>query len=220
MIKIFFLFWTTLIFNIATTFLAVAQENSFEAEIRAFEKQDSVKMPQKGQTLLFGSSSFRLWDNWKEDLSGYQVFNRGFGGSQMSDALYFFDRMVVPYQPKIILLYEGDNDINAGKTPNEVFNGFVEFAQKVKTKLPKAKLYFVAIKPSPSRLKLIEKQKEANKLIQNYCQKNKAFLGFIDIFSPMLKKGVPQMEHFKEDSLHLNQKGYDIWKKIIRAALK
>lgn len=202
------------------TNLAIAQQNAFEAEIAAFEKQDSQKKPEIGQILLFGSSSFRLWDNWKEDLAGYPVINRGFGGSQMSDALYFFDRMVTPYQPTKILLYEGDNDINAGKTPKEVFDGFVEFAKKVKTKLPKAKLYFVAIKPSPSRLKILDKQKEANQLIANYCNKNKSFLGFIDIATPMLKKGVPQMIHFKADSLHLNQKGYDIWKGKIRKVLK
>lgn len=200
--------------------LAIAQQNTFEAEIAAFEKQDSQNKPEIGQILLFGSSSFRLWDNWKEDLAGYPVINRGFGGSQMSDALYFFDRMVIPYQPKIILLYEGDNDIGAGKTPQEVLNGFMEFAQKVKIKLPNTKLYFVAIKPSPSRIKLIEKQKETNKMVQNYCKKNKSFLGFIDIFSPMLKRGVPQMIHFKADSLHLNQKGYDIWKGKIRKVLK
>ncbi len=202
------------------TNLAIAQENTFEAEIAAFEKQDSQNKPAIGQILLFGSSSFRLWDNWKEDLAGFSVINRGFGGSQMSDALYFFDRMVVSYQPKTILLYEGDNDLSAGKTPQEVLNGFIEFAGKVKTKLPKTKLYFVAIKPSVSRIKLIEKQKETNKLIQNYCKKNKSFLGFIDIFSPMLKKGAPQMVHFKADSLHLNQKGYDIWKGKIRRVLK
>lgn len=198
----------------------VLAQNTFEAEIKAFEKLDSVQMPAKGQILLYGSSSFRLWDNWKQDLTGFQVINRGFGGSQMGDALYFFDRMVTPYQPTKILLYEGDNDINAGKTPQEVFNGFMEFAQKVKAKLPKTKLYFVAIKPSPSRLKILSKQKEVNQLIKNYCKKNKAFLGFIDVATPMLKKGVPQMIHFKADSLHLNQKGYDIWKGKIRKVLK
>lgn len=210
----------TLIFILSLLPTLVLAQNAFEAEIKAFEKLDSEQMPPKGQILLYGSSSFRLWDNWKEDLAGYPVINRGFGGSQMSDALYFFDRMVTPYQPTKILLYEGDNDINAGKTPQEVLNGFVEFAQKVKAKLPNTKLYFVAIKPSPSRIKLIEKQKEANKLIKNYCKNNKSFLGFINIFSPMLKKGAPQMAHFKADSLHLNQQGYDIWKGKIRKVLK
>ncbi|TAH22015.1 MAG: hypothetical protein EAZ08_02460 [Cytophagales bacterium] len=210
----------TLIFILCLFPTLVLAQNTFEAEIKAFEKLDGEQMPAKGQILLYGSSSFRLWDNWKQDLAGFQVINRGFGGSQMSDALYFFDRMVTPYQPTKILLYEGDNDINAGKTPKEVFDGFVEFAKKVKTKLPKAKLYFVAIKPSPSRLKILDKQKEANQLIANYCNKNKSFLGFIDIATPMLKKGVPQMIHFKADSLHLNQKGYDIWKEKIRKVLK
>lgn len=199
---------------------AIAQ-NGFEKEIRTFEQQDSVQMPPKGQILLYGSSSFRLWDNWKQDLEGFQVLNRGFGGSQMSDALYFFDRMVVPYQPKIIFLYQGDNDLDIGKkTPQEVYNDFVKIAEKVKEKLPKSKLYFVAIKPSPLRAKLIDKQKKTNELIKVYCQKNKSYLGFIDVFTPMLTKGKPTMEYFKSDSLHMNQKGYDIWKKLIRKKMK
>jgi lysophospholipase L1-like esterase len=213
-IPLIFLFFNLLFFS------ALGQ-NSFEGEIRAFEKQDSISKPAIGQILLYGSSSFRLWDNWKEDLAGYPVLNRGFGGSQLSDAIYFFDRMVVPYQPKTILLYEGDNDLAAGKSPEQVLADFKIFAQKVKAKLPQTKLYFVAIKPSPKRLNLLEQQKKANQLIKSYCQQNRSFLGFIDIFTPMLKtNGVPIMEHFKADSLHLNQKGYDIWKKEIRKHLK
>ncbi len=195
-------------------------QKAFETEIRAFEKQDSLQMPAKGQILLYGSSSFRLWDNWKADLAGYQVINRGFGGSQMTDALYFMDRMVIPYQPKIILFYEGDNDLAVGKTPQEICDNFILFAQKIQAQLPQTKLYFVAIKPSPSRVKLLDKQKETNLLIKNYCSKNKSYLDFIDVFSPMLKKGKPNKEFFKADSLHMNQKGYDIWKPKIRKVLK
>ncbi len=202
-------------------FFPALGQNSFEEEIRAFEKQDSINKPALGQILLYGSSSFRLWDNWKEDLAGYPVLNRGFGGSQLSDAIYFFDRMVIPYQPKVILLYEGDNDLAAGKSPEQVLADFKIFAQKVKERLPQTKLYFVAIKPSPKRLNLIEKQKQANQLIKTYCWQNRPFLDFIDIFTPMLKNSkVPTMEHFKADSLHLNQKGYDIWKKKIKKYLK
>lgn len=202
-------------------FFSALGQNSFEKEIRTFEKQDSISKPAKGQILLYGSSSFRLWDNWKEDLAGYPVINRGFGGSQLSDAIYFFDRMVVPYQPKTILLYEGDNDLAAGKSPEQVLADFKIFAQKVKERLPQTKLYFVAIKPSPKRLNLLEQQKKANQLIKAYCRQHSTFLGFIDIATPMLKnRGVPTMEHFKADSLHLNQKGYDIWKKEIKKYLK
>jgi lysophospholipase L1-like esterase len=213
-LNLFFLFFNLL-------FFPALGQNAFEEEIRAFERQDSISKPAIGQILLYGSSSFRLWDNWKEDLAGYPILNRGFGGSQLSDAIYFFDRMVIPYQPKVILLYEGDNDLAAGKSPEQVLADFKIFAQKVKERLPQTKLYFVAIKPSPKRLNLIEKQKQANQLIKTYCRQNRSSLGFIDIFTPMLKDSkVPTMEHFKADSLHLNQKGYDIWKKEIKKYLK
>ncbi len=98
-----------------------AQRNlKFEPEIRAFERLDSLEKPATGQILLYGSSSMRLWNNYAQDLSGYRVVNRGFGGSEMSDAIYFFDRVVLPLRPSLILLYEGDNDISNGeKTPKQ-----------------------------------------------------------------------------------------------------
>jgi len=96
-------------------------QQRFEPEIRTFESLDSAEHPATGQILLYGSSTMRLWKTFSQDLTGFNMVNRGFGGSEMSDAIYFFDRVVVPLQPSLILLYEGDNDISNGKkTPEQV----------------------------------------------------------------------------------------------------
>ncbi|MBL7809405.1 MAG: hypothetical protein JNN28_16420, partial [Saprospiraceae bacterium] len=101
------------IFCLLSLFLlpVLQAQNRFEAEIRAFEKQDSLHKPAPGQVLLYGSSTMRLWTTFQADLPGVQVLNRGFGGSEMEDAIYFFERVVVPLRPSLILLYEGDNDL-------------------------------------------------------------------------------------------------------------
>jgi hypothetical protein len=116
--------WLT-IFNLF--FFYVTYSQNFIAEIKTFEKQDSLSLPHTEQVLLVGSSTFRLWFTYKEDLAGFPVINRGFGGSQMSDLNFYFERIVTKYNPKVILVYEGDNDLAAGESPLSVFEDFKIF---------------------------------------------------------------------------------------------
>ena len=107
--------------------LQLFAQNPFEREIVAYEKKDSLAMPPKGQILFLGSSSFRLWKSFDSDMAGIPAFNRGFGGSTLKDALYYFDRMVVKYKPSWVFLYEGDNDLAKGQSPEEIRDEFIEF---------------------------------------------------------------------------------------------
>lgn len=207
---------TTFVFFVS--YLSYSQP--FISEIRAFEKQDSVSMPTKGQILLAGSSTFRLWFSAKEDLEGFPIINRGFGGSQMSDLNFYFDRIVAKYDPKMILVYEGDNDLASNESPESVFEDFKIFADKVKTQLPNTKVGYCSIRPSIARTNLREKQAQANQLIKNYCQKNKGFY-FVNIYKEyFLSNGDLMPDVFVSDKLHLNKKGYEIWTKATRKFLK
>jgi lysophospholipase L1-like esterase len=205
-------------FSIFIVYLSNAQP--FISEIKTFEKQDSISLPEKGQILLAGSSTFRLWFSAKEDLAGFPIINRGFGGSQMSDVNFYFDRIVSKYEPKMILVYEGDNDLASGESPESVFEDFKIFAKKVKTQLPNTKVGFCSIRPSLARVKILEKQKQANQLIKNFCQENSGFY-YVDIQKEFyLKNGELMPDIFVSDKLHMNKKGYDIWTKSTRKFLK
>ncbi len=188
-------------------------QNPFEKEIVAYEKQDSLAMPAKGQILFIGSSSFRLWKSFASDMQGLPAsFNRGFGGSTLADALYYFDRMVVKYQPKWVIMYEGDNDLAKGKLPQVIAAEYDEFKARLDKQVPGAKLVFVAARPSLARTALVDKQKGLNALIQakgGY---------FIDMHSPFfLPDGTLMQDIFVADKLHLNEKGYVIFANQIRA---
>ncbi|MEY4647134.1 MAG: Sialate O-acetylesterase [Bacteroidota bacterium] len=191
---------------------SVLAQNPFEKEILAYEKQDSLSMPAKGQILFIGSSSFRLWKSFEADMKGLPAsFNRGFGGSTLADALYYFDRMVVKYQPKWVMMYEGDNDLAKGKLPQQIAAEYDEFKARLKKQVPGAKLVFVAARPSLARVALVEKQKELNALIKAKGDY------FIDMHSPFyLADGSLMMDIFVADKLHLNEKGYAIFAKQIR----
>jgi lysophospholipase L1-like esterase len=210
------LFLTTISFFIG--YLSYSQP--FISEIKAFEAKDSLAMPATGQILLVGSSTFRFWTTSKEDLSEYPTINRGFGGSQMSDVNFYFDRIVSKYQPKMILVYEGDNDLAAGESPESIFEDFKIFAEKVKTQLPQAKVAYCSIRPSIARTNIRDKQMKVNELIQEFCKKNKGF-HFINIYKDyFLPNGDLMPDVFVSDQLHLNKKGYEIWAKATRKFLK
>jgi lysophospholipase L1-like esterase len=199
---------------------ALTQANAFENEIRAFEYADSLAQPKPGSVLLWGSSSFRFWTNAHTDLAPFPIVNRGFGGSQMSDAIQYFDRAVVPHRPLIILIYAGDNDLASDKSPEQVLADFGQLVTLAQARLPGTKIGFVAIKPSPLRAKLLPQQREANRLIRQFCRQGKN-LAFIDIFTPMLDaQGQPRPDLFIADKLHLNLLGYQLWTGIVKKYLQ
>ena len=209
-----------ILFTILSFFITyLSYSQPFISEIRAFEKQDSLNMPAKGQILLVGSSTFRFWTTSVEDLVDYPTINRGFGGSQMSDVNFYFDRIVANYKPKFILVYEGDNDLAAGESPESIFEDFMIFVKKVKTQLPNTKVGYCSIRPSIARTNIREKQIEVNRLISNFCKKNKEFY-FMDMYKEyFLPNGELMPDVFVSDKLHLNKKGYEIWTKATRKFL-
>lgn len=184
----------------------------FEKEVQRFEAADKKKPPPQGAIFCFGSSSIRGWHKTiQKDLAPLTIVPRGFGGSTMNDALYYSDRIVLPYKPRAIVVYEGDNDVGQGISPKKIADTFHKFVEKVHKHLPECRIYFLSIKPSISRWRLWPKMKEANSLIAIECSKDKR-LTFVDVSSGMLNgEGKPQNKIFKKDKLHMNRYGYVIW---------
>ena len=200
---------------------ANAQNAPFYSEIKQFKTQDSIHFPPKHAILFLGSSSFRKWEDVQSYFPDYPIINRGFGGSTIPDAIRYVDDIVFPYEPKQILIYEGDNDLAASDkiTPDSVLHRFQNLFTLIREKLPNTSIAFVAIKPSPSRQQLMPKMQEANSLIKKYL-KNRKNTAFIDVYHKMLNKdGTPIKDIFLEDELHMNAKGYAIWQKAIQPYL-
>jgi lysophospholipase L1-like esterase len=191
----------------------------WEKEISAFEAKDRENPPPKNAIVFVGSSSIRKWTTLAADFPHHQVINRGFGGSQLIDSVHFADRIVLPYEPRMIVLYAGGNDIHAGKSPEQVLADFQAFVETVRAKLPKTEIAYISIAGNPSRWAEVEKVKTANRLIAEYIQ-GKSGLKFIDVFPRMLDKdGQPQGDIFVADRLHMNAKGYKLWAEIVGSYL-
>jgi lysophospholipase L1-like esterase len=192
----------------------------WQKEIDAFAEIDRRQTPPPNAVLFVGSSSVRKWDSLRQDFPSANVVNRGFGGSHLEDVNFYFDRIVAPYKAKKIFLYAGENDLTAGKTPERVLEDFRKFAALARAKSPASKLYFISLKPSPSRWHLREKFRQLNDSIETEIKsiKNAAF---IDVWTPMLgADGEPPPEYFIADRLHMNQKGYNVWRAVLAKYLK
>ena len=197
--------------------VTLARAHSFLDEVNAFSKQDSLDAPSKNAILLIGSSSFTYWKDVATYFPGRVFINRAFGGSSLTHQIEYVEKVVYPYQPNQILIYCGENDIAASQmvTADSVFNRFVRLHQLIRKKYPAVRISFVSIKPSPVRAEFLSTVIISNKLIADFCRKNKK-TDFIDVFSSMLNtEGKPMEELFIADRLHMNAKGYAIWSKII-----
>lgn len=188
----------------------------WEAAIAKFESRDVLVPPVPGQILFIGSSSVRFWLTLEHDMTGLPVLNRGFGGSQFSDLIDFTPRIVLPYRPSVIAVYEGDNDIAAGKTSDRVVADFNSFVALVKANLPDARVCFISIKPSLLRAEMWPEMSLANTKIAAIVA-NDPLLCYLDVASPMLdESGSAKPELFVEDGLHMNADGYRIWSEVVR----
>jgi lysophospholipase L1-like esterase len=207
-----------LLFGCVAAKAAELKPERWEKEIAAFETADRRQPPPQGGILFVGSSSIRYWTNLSSDFPEWNVLNRGFGGSHVPDTTHFAERIIFPYEPSKIVLYAGDNDIARGRSPSQVLEDFKNLVGKVHARLPKTKIYFLAIKPSPSRWYLSPQAREANQLVRRYAR-FRSKVEFIDIWSPLIKEGRPSPALYERDRLHINRKGYELWIPVIRRAL-
>lgn len=186
----------------------------WEQDMQQFAAEDAATPPPKHAVLFVGSSSIRMWESLARDFPGAKVINRGFGGSEIRDSTWYADRIVLPYQPKTVVLYAGDNDIASGRTPRQLHDDFVAFAELIHRELPTTRLIYISTKPSPSRAHLLDAQREANALIK--AESARRNFVYVDVFTPMLDAdGKPREDLFLADRLHMNAAGYALWRELL-----
>lgn len=186
-------------------------------DIAQYDAADKTNPPPKHAIEFIGSSTIRFWKSLPQDFPGKDVFDRGFGGSQIDEATELADRLIFSYEPRTIVFYSGDNDLAAGKSPERVFADFQTFVKTVHERLPDTVIYVISIKPCPARWKLKDKVTAVNEDIKAMQDPK---LHYIDIVPLMLdENGQPKRDMFKADGLHPSQKCYEEWAEKIRPFL-
>ncbi len=187
----------------------------YEEEVKGLEKQlVDGKIP-VGSNLFFGSSSFRLWETLKEDMSDYEVANLAFGGSTLEACVYFFERLIIPAKPRSLILYAGDNDIGDGKGVDKICSYLGAFLAKLDTHFPDIPFAYLSVKPSLVREYLDWQIREVNRYAKERLEVRENSK-FIDIYPRMLNsRGRPNPDLFSKDGLHLSPDGYAIWREVL-----
>jgi len=201
---------------------AAETEHNFakwEKEISNYEQSDRTNPPPKGGLVFIGSSTIRRWATLAKDFPGQPVINRGFGGSEIVDSTHFADRVIFPYEPRMVFLRAGGNDLWAGKSPEQVFADYKAFVEKVQAKLPRTEIVFISLSPSIARWKQADKEKAVNEMVAGYI-KGKPRLKHIETYSlPLGPDGQPRPELFVEDKLHFSPAGYVLLAEKVRPFL-
>ena len=199
---------------LATTQLPADRAAKWEKEVAGIEARLAKDKPAAGGVVFAGSSTIRLWP-LDESFPGKGYVNVGFGGSEIRDCTHFAARLVLPLKPKTIVFYAGGNDLNSGRSPQQVADDFAAFCKAV----PDPRILFVSVRPSPKRWELYPKEQEANRLVRAACDRDPR-LRYVDAVPVMLgADGRPRPEFFVEDRLHLNAAGYKELTAVVAAAI-
>lgn len=181
-------------------------------EVKALENKVVAENKNNLKILFYGSSSIRLWDTAQKDFPMCNVVNQAFGGSTLAACCWYFERLVPQHKPDAIVIYAGDNDLGDGRHPEEVYFLFKNIIDLVYSKVGKIPIAFLSIKPSVARQNLYNSIKYTNRIIKNEIDKNYPDVTWVNIFDAMQINGYARKELYFEDGLHMNEKGYKIWK--------
>ena len=135
------------------------------------------------------------------------------------DITHFADRIVFPYEPKMIFFRCGGNDIANGKSPEQVFDDYKEFVKTVRAKLPDAEIVFLSWSPTPSRWAQHDKEQLYNNLVREYS-KQVPHMQYCELSDMVLgPDGKPRPELFRADKLHFNAEGNKLMAERVRPFL-
>jgi hypothetical protein len=191
----------------------------WEKNIKSFENTDKASFPKEGSVLFIGSSSIVMWETLAQDMAPIPVINRGFGGSWIRDSIFFANRIVFPYKPSKIVFYAGENDIAGGISPAVVAADWERFVGTIRHEMPGIPIFYISLKPSPSRVKFKGDVEKANEFIKAFCGRQKG-VTFVDVYTPMLNADGSYKDIYLDDKLHMNADGYKIWTGIVKPLIE
>lgn len=209
-----------LFFLTISTFVYAQETMPFQSEVDAISETTFTIDPQKEIVVFTGSSSIRMWKDVQDFYPHINAINTGFGGSQFKDLIHFREELIFTFKPDRIFIYEGDNDISSGKEPEYILTEAKLLYSQIRDRFPAISIYFISPKPSISRWNLKKNYEKLNFILAEFAEETDNTF-FIDVWNPMLnKKGEPLADIFISDNLHMNEKGYKIWGRVIGEYLK
>lgn len=200
---------------------AQVTSGNFEPEINYYREADDTAAIPETPIVFLGSSSIKNWIGFDSSFAGYPILNRGFGGSTLSDQIYYANDIALKHHAKQFVIYCGENDFAKETliTPELVFERFKTLYYIIRKNYPETPIVYIGLKPSPSKINMMNKIFVYNKLVSNFISGEKNIV-YADVFTPMLAAdGQPDLSLFFDDKLHMNRSGYRLWTEVVKPLL-
>ena len=191
---------------------------SYDSRIATIHNAAQQLEGNKPRLVLTGSSSIRKWPQTDTVFSQYDVVNAGFGGSCFSDLWELRDTLIYALRPEILVIYEGDNDLNDGVPSEDIVDVANRLLEELSRRLPTTEVVVIAPKASRARLHLASSYLTLNRELRLVAMNHGAhWVNFWD--AQHHADGTLRDDLFVADRLHLNDTGYAVWAREFRRQL-
>jgi lysophospholipase L1-like esterase len=184
-------------------------------------KSHFESLPDTANEIIFLGDSITESCRWAELFENSNVKNRGIGGDQTQGVLRRLHEVVSSSPDKVFLMI-GINDLYDGLDIQEIVLNYKRIIQKISETSPDTIIYVQSVLPVNEQLLCQyypdSKIKAINILNLNSRLKDlsrKLQLTYVDLYPLFRTNGNQLGESFTLDGLHLNGKGYWIWKSAI-----
>lgn len=176
------------------------------------------KNPLEKQDIVFlGNSITEKAGDWAKRFNNSKIKNRGIAGDTSDGVLARLDEIIY-YEPKQVFILIGINDIfREDSTPEKVFENIIKIVNKINLASPRTKIYVHTILPTSTE-KIREKIQKTNTLLIN-AQKKQPYQ-IILLHDEFANENDLMNMDLSVDGVHLNEKGYQVWKKKVINLIK
>jgi lysophospholipase L1-like esterase len=170
-------------------------------------------MPNNTNEIIFVGNSITDGIDWYELFGKSNIKNRGIGGDVIAGVIDRLDE-IVESNPKKIFLMIGTNDLSRKRSVDDILSDYEKLVNLLLVKLPETDLYLQSILPTKDKEKrknsdIIDINKGIVEIAKRYS------LTYVNLFDLLKTDNNELNMEFSYDGLHINGKGYLIWKNAI-----
>jgi lysophospholipase L1-like esterase len=189
----------------------------YDKRVKLFERE-----PVRKGRIIFLGNSITEFGNWKKLLADSTVINRGIAADNTFGVLDRLDDVLIR-QPHKLFIKIGINDIAQGIPSSIIVKNIITIVTRVKNKSPLTKIYVHSILPTNDNAKneypdVFNKNELVSRINEQIKQASASGFTYIDLNKELSdKNGKLDTKYADPDGLHLNEVGYKIWIRLLKA---
>jgi lysophospholipase L1-like esterase len=173
-------------------------------------------LPSDSGCVVFLGDSITERCEWNELLGNLKIIQRGISGDITEGVLERLDE-ITSRKPKKLFLMIGVNDLRRNISSDSIMANYSKIIERIKGNSPETRIIIQSVLPVNSAFKdaktTCAKITELNQKIKSFASKEG--LPFLNLFPEFVNRKGELNEELTSDGLHINGKGYLIWKKMI-----